>query len=58
MSDKEVLTDAHEKLQEYYKMLKRIEEVEGFLDNCEWKHFTIQNARNCVQHIKDGTGYI
>jgi len=47
-----------EEMREYHDLLKRIEQIEGFLDNCEWKHFTVEDARKCVNHIRSGGGWL
>lgn len=47
-----------EELREYHKMLERLEEIQGFLDNCEFKKFTVEDARKCIKHIKDGSGWL
>ena len=43
---------------EYEGINKRINEIQGFLDNCEWKQFSIQDAKKCVDHIQKGGGWL
>jgi len=47
-----------EELREYKAMLERLIQIEGFLDNCEWEHFTVEDARKCVNHIRNGGGWL
>jgi len=46
------------KLREYDALLKRITQIEGFLDNCTWETFTVEDARKCVSHIRSGEGWL
>lgn len=43
---------------EYEDYQKRIKDIEGFLYNCEWKQFTVNDAIKCLEHIKNGGGWL
>jgi len=45
-------------MKNYEDMLKRITQIEVFLENCEWKQFTTDDALKCVNHIKKGGGWL